>query len=112
MIDSVKPLNLSAVGSIAYFSITQKHILASLLPPALHILPTALLSNQEVRNHEVSKPFLPVVVSTAMLGTAIPLTKAANPTDQCPRFQFNPLDDYKKGMKYSFFTPSSSNPKT
>jgi hypothetical protein len=57
-------------------------------------------------------PFLPVVVSTAMLGTAIPLTKAANPTDQCPRFQFNPLDDYKKGMKYSFFTPSSSNPKT
>jgi hypothetical protein len=48
----------------------------------------------------------------ALLPATSQLAEAADPTDQCPRFQFNPPDAYKSGMKYSFVAPDSAGPKT
>ncbi|HEX3444512.1 MAG TPA: hypothetical protein VHS80_07315 [Chthoniobacterales bacterium] len=56
----------------------------------------------------------PLVFAILMtvLPVAIPRAGAAEATDQCPRFQFNPPDPYKGGMKYSFITPGSTDAKT
>jgi hypothetical protein len=48
----------------------------------------------------------------ALLPEALPQAGAADPTDQCPMFQFNPLPTYKSGMKYSFYAPGSAGSKT
>ena len=57
-------------------------------------------------------PVLLYVILTGMLSAGALRVEAADPTDQCPRFQFNPLDAYKSGMKYSFFAPGSAGSKT
>jgi hypothetical protein len=51
-------------------------------------------------------------IAATMPPTATPQVNAAEGTDQCPRFQFNPPDAFKDGMKYSFVTPGSASPKT
>jgi len=61
---------------------------------------------------KLQNPLSLCVTVSALIFTATPQMKAADPTDQCPRFQLNPLDEYKNGMKYSFLTPGSGNPKT
>jgi hypothetical protein len=61
---------------------------------------------------KLQNPLSLCVIVSAVIFTATPQMKAADPTDQCPRFQLNPLDAYKNGMKYSFLTPGSGNPKT
>ena len=61
---------------------------------------------------KLQNPLSLCVIVSAVIFTATPQMKAADPTDQCPRFQLNPLDAYKDRMKYSFLTPGSGNPKT
>jgi hypothetical protein len=61
---------------------------------------------------KLQNPLLLFAIVTAVLPAATPQVKAADGMDQCPRFQFNPPDAYKGGMKYSFVTPDSTNPKT
>ena len=61
---------------------------------------------------KLQNPLLLCAMLLAAVFTATPQMKAADPADQCPRFQLNPLDAYKNGMKYSFLTPGSGIPKT
>jgi hypothetical protein len=61
---------------------------------------------------KLQNPLLLFAIVTAVLPATTPQVKAADGTDQCPRFQFNPPDAYKGGMKYSFVTPDTANPKT
>jgi hypothetical protein len=60
----------------------------------------------------VQPPPLLFAVLMTMLPVATPRAGAAETTEQCPRFQFNPPDPYKGGMKYSFVTPGSAGTKT
>jgi hypothetical protein len=57
------------------------------------------------------RPLLFAILMT-MLPVAVPRASAAEATDQCPRFQFNPPEPYRGGMKYSFITPSPTGAKT
>jgi hypothetical protein len=48
-----------------------------------------------------------IVLLLALLARAA----GADWTDQCPRFEFNPLDSYKDGMKFTFAGPGVPGPK-
>jgi hypothetical protein len=58
-----------------------------------------------------SPPFL-FAILMSMLPLATPRAGAAEATDQCPRFQFNPPDPYRGEMKYSFVMPGPAETKT
>jgi hypothetical protein len=58
-----------------------------------------------------SSPLLFAILMT-MLPVTTPRARAAEATDQCPRFQFNPSEAYRGGIKYSFITPSPTAAKT
>jgi hypothetical protein len=60
----------------------------------------------------VSSPPLLLAVLMTMLPVATPRARAAEATDQCPRFQFNPPEPYRGGMKYSFVTPTPNGTNT
>jgi hypothetical protein len=58
------------------------------------------------------KPLWRCSTRIGLLLVLLPQMAAADWTDQCPRFQFNPLDAYKDGMKYSFAAPGVPGLKT
>jgi hypothetical protein len=61
---------------------------------------------------KLQHPLFRFAIVIAMLPAALPQAGAADATDQCPRFQFNPPPTYKGGMKYSFYAPGSAGAKT
>jgi hypothetical protein len=55
----------------------------------------------------VPPPPLLLAILMTVLPVATPRAAAIEATDQCPRFQFNPPEPYRGGMKYRFVTPST-----
>jgi hypothetical protein len=53
----------------------------------------------------------PLLLFAMFLAAALQ-ARAADATDQYPRFRFNPLDAYRGGMKYSFLAPGPIGSKT
>jgi hypothetical protein len=60
---------------------------------------------------KLQRPVFLFAILIAIFPAGIPQAEATDSTDQCPRFQFNPPEAYKGGMKYSFLLPGSAGPK-